>query len=362
MAIPAILCVTGPSGGGKTTLVERLIPALAAAGISVGVIKRSAAGLTIGAAGKDSARLAAAGARPSVAVGPHELVVERAAAVMPLVDVAATFCAGCDMVLAEGYKQSPHDKVLVLAGAEPVPPQVDPRTVRLRVTDRPEAVPGSVSRDDAAAVAAWIGGWLARRLRLRQGVIGAILVGGRSRRMGTDKAAMSVGGLPVLVRLAELLGERLGEAWLIGRPVPGVGLPQCVRWHLDLRPGLGPLGGIATALRVAGGDVPRAALVVACDMPALSGELLDLLLEQRDAALPASVLRGAGGRLEPLAAVYEPSALAHIENAFDTGAHSGAALSITRLLESIGAHAIDVPARLAGELTNVNTPEDLAGM
>ena len=358
MAIPAILCVTGPSGSGKTTLVERLIPVLCGAGIKAGVVKRSAVGLRIGSAGKDSSRLAAAGARPTVAVGPREMIVESREMSMPLLDVAATFCAGCDLVLAEGYKQSPHDKLLVLGAAGSAPGEIDPATVRLRVTDRPEVLPGSVGRDDVGAVAAWIGGWLARRRRLRQGVVGAILVGGGSRRMGTDKAAMRRGGQPVLARLAELVGERLGEVWVIGRPVPGVDLPQCVRWHLDLRAGCGPLGGIATALRVAGGEQPRAALVVACDMPALGGEVIDLLLECRRPERPVSALRSpAGGRLEPLVAVYEPGALGDIEKALDAGA-----LAVRRLLESVGAHAIDVPESMAGQLANVNTPEDLEAL
>jgi molybdopterin-guanine dinucleotide biosynthesis protein A len=217
-------------------------------------------------------------------------------------------------------------------------------------------------------VAAWVRGWLERRRRLGGGVIGAILVGGRSRRMGADKARMRVGGQPVLSYLAELLGERLEEVWVVGRPVSGIELPQCVHWHLDLRAGCGPLGGIATALRIAGAGAagaaagapgnpegPRAALIVACDMPFLNGRTLELLLEHRRADRLVSVLRNpVTGHWEPLAAVYEPGALREIEEALD-----GGMLSVTSLLESLGSHVIEAPPEIAGCLANVNTPQEL---
>jgi len=355
MTVPPILCIVGPSNSGKTTLLERVIPLLSAGGLKVGVVKQCASGLSMGPAGKDSSRLAAAGARPAVAVAPDGLLVHSAEAAAPLLDVAANFCAACDLVLAEGYKRSPHDKILVLAGDGSSPQKADVPAVRLVVGGAAEGSGGPAGPDDAAAVAEWVRQWLDRRRRLRCGVAGAILVGGRSRRMGFDKAALALEGRPVLVRLAELLAGWLGEVWVIGRPVAAVGLPQCVRWHLDLRPDCGPLGGIATALRVAAGRSPRAVLAVACDMPALGGELLDYLLEHRRPDRPVSALcHPVSGQLEPLAAVYEPQSLAAIEQALDAGR-----LSVRSLLESAGAHGIDLPPALAGQLANVNTPDDL---
>jgi molybdopterin-guanine dinucleotide biosynthesis protein A len=225
-----------------------------------------------------------------------------------------------------------------------------------------------IHRDDMPALAASVRAWLERRRRLSGDVIGAILAGGRSRRMGADKAALRIGGRPVLPDLAELLGGRLKEVWVVGRLLRHLELPPFVRRHLDLRSGCGPLGGIATALRIAGAQSPaapnsapgesadpQAVLAVACDMPRMSGDVIDLLLDRRRREAPASVLRNtATGLLEPLAAVYEPGALGPIEAAIEAGA-----LSVTELLESIGAHVIDVPPELAGHLGNVNTPAEL---
>jgi molybdopterin-guanine dinucleotide biosynthesis protein A len=228
-------------------------------------------------------------------------------------------------------------------------------SVRLVVGPQADAAKGIVGRDDVGAIADWVVAWLKRRLLLGRDVMGAVMVGGQSRRMGADKAAMQFEGRSVLPRLVELLGGRLPEVWTIGRPVAVAGLPQCVRWHLDLRSGAGPLAGIATALRVARANGPRAVLAVACDMPALTGDVLDFLLEHRRPEKYATVLRnGQTGFLEPLAAVYEPRILEPIEQALDAGERS-----VVKLLESAGAHGVEVPAELAAALVNVNTPDEL---
>ncbi len=209
---------------------------------------------------------------------------------------------------------------------------------------------------------------LGQRERLGRNVVGVILVGGAGRRMGRDKTQMRLGGRPVVSYLAEQLAIRTEEVWAIGRSSAGAELPQFVQWHLDLRPGCGPLGGIATALQLAGAassagregtgkgsGAAKAALVLACDMPFVSGHMLDRLLEARQPDRPASVFRNPmTGRIEPMPAIYEPMAIEAIDRALGDGR-----LAVTELLEAIGAHVIDVPEGLADELSNVNTPEDL---
>lgn len=326
MSIPPILCVSGPAGRKRAALLDRLVPALSAGGLKVAIIRQARAEPAAASPDHESLSLAAVGAEASISIRPDGLIMHGHVA-LPLLDLASMVGPGCDLVLAEGFERSPVDKIPVLPADEPF------------------------------AVAAWVHAWLERRRRLGMGVMGALLVGGKSRRMGSDKAAMRVRGQAVLPRLAELLGGRLGEVWGIGASARGVELPRCVGRHRDLRPGCGPLGGIATALRIAasGAESPRAVLAVACDMPSLGGRVLDLLLENRRPDRPATVLRnGVTGRLEPLAAIYEPRAAGPIEKALDAGA-----FSITALLESIDAPVVDVPAELAGQLANVNTPREL---
>jgi len=198
--------------------------------------------------------------------------------------------------------------------------------------------------------------------------LGLILVGGFSRRMGAPKDAMRVQGRSVLSCPAELLASRLGEVWAIGSLPPRIGRPRFLGWRPDYRPGYGPLRGIATALRIArgekarGGGValegprePRAVLVLACDMPGMAREAVDLLLEGRRPDRLASALGNpTTGRLEPLAAVYEPDALQEVERALEAG-H----LSPADLLQSLQTHEIETPVEIADQLMNVNTPRDL---
>ena len=360
MAVPPILCIVGPSGSGKTTLLERLIPALSAEGLKVGAIKHAASGPDILPAGKDSDRLAAAGAAPAIVAGPGGLAVQgQITPPSSPLELAAAFCEHCDLVLAEGFKRSAHDKILLVGPADESAPQDIP-SVRLVVSDSPASAPGGLHRDDLAGIARWVLDWRQGR-RAGEEVMGAILAGGRSRRMGRDKSAVCIAGRPVLARLAEVLADRLAGLWVIARPGGARPLPRCVRWHMDLREGYGPLGGIATALRIARASrldadkPPAAVLVVACDMPLLGREVADLLLRQRRPGSAATALRNPQtNRLEPLAAVYELAALETIERAIDAGR-----LAVTELLEALGARELTAPPEIAEQLLNVNTPEEL---
>lgn len=348
MAVPPILCVGGDSGSGKTHLIERLLPLLTARGLRVGTVKH-AEHVDVPAAGKDSDRFAAAGATPSVVIGPDALIATDAPAEAALLDAVGTFCGDCDLVLGEGLRRAPFDRILVSSGA--VERGGDGR-VRRVVAEGGEA---DFARDDADRVADWIVEWVERRGAMREGLMGAVLVGGQSRRMGTDKSRLVLAGRSVLAGLYELLAERVGEAWVIGRRPDAKGLPTSARWHLDLQAGQGPLGGIATALRIAGGDPARGVCVVGCDMPLLGGEVLDLLLSSRDRTAQATVLANPStGGVEPLAAVYEASAMESIEQALSAGRRG-----VRDWLAEAEATRIDVPAALAAQLVNVNTPQEL---
>ena len=129
---------------------------------------------------------------------------------------------------------------------------------------------------------------------------GYVLAGGRSSRMGREKALLPFRGGVLARSVAANVARAAGSATLVGRPevVGRLGFPAIA----DLYPGEGPLGGILTALHHSMADWN---LVTACDMPALTTPLLAALLEaaeglDADALVPA----GPSGRLEPLCAVY----------------------------------------------------------
>lgn len=110
-----ILGVAGYSGSGKTTLIEQLIPRLTVRGLRVSLIKHAHHGFDVDQPGKDSYRHREAGAQEVlIASGRrwalmHELRNEPE----PALDELLAHLSPCDLVLVEGYKQSPIPKLEV---------------------------------------------------------------------------------------------------------------------------------------------------------------------------------------------------------------------------------------------------------
>ena len=183
----------------------------------------------------------------------------------------------------------------------------------------------------------------------------ALLSGGRSLRMGQDKALMPFLGRPLILRILERLRPSVAEV-LVSTNHPEdyafLGLPL----HPDLKPGCGALGGLATVLAAARHPLVAA---VACDMPFASAALLEhesrLLFESgADVAIP-STPEG----LEPLHAVYRrDTCLPVVRAALEAGEYK-----MTAWLEKVVVHRVEAeeiarfdPGGLA--FWNLNTPED----
>lgn len=132
----------------------------------------------------------------------------------------------------------------------------------------------------------------------RQGWTGIVLAGGRSSRMGRDKAVVEYRGRPLIQHAIDILEPHVDELLIIGDP------RQYDRYGplaiADDAPGHGPLGGIVTALRYAWNE---RLIVLACDMPHIPASFIDSLKRSWDDEHDAVVAQ-CDGRLEPLAAVY----------------------------------------------------------
>ena len=109
----------------------------------------------------------------------------------------------------------------------------------------------------------------------------------------------------------------------------------------------GPLNGILSAFRR---DPVAAWFVVACDMPLLTAQSLDALIESRDLAKMATVFYDSEGRLpEPLLGIYEPAFGSVIDRAVAAGQYSP-----RRLLQQNDVQLLTAPD--VRELMNVNDP------
>ncbi len=106
MTVKAVSFVS-KSGTGKTTLLEKVIARLKERGYRIGAIKHDAHRFDIDHPGKDSHRLAAAGADTMLIASPEKLaVVKKHVASPPIEELLATYFTDVDVVLTEGFKQS----------------------------------------------------------------------------------------------------------------------------------------------------------------------------------------------------------------------------------------------------------------
>ncbi|MBI2170094.1 MAG: molybdopterin-guanine dinucleotide biosynthesis protein B [Actinobacteria bacterium] len=106
-----VVGVVGPSGVGKTSLAERLIARFSADGVRVGYLKHAHKGFSHDVPGKDSWRARAAGAEVVVLSGGDRFVIDGPDHVDPR--VLAAGMPACDLVLAEGFSDSPWPKIVV---------------------------------------------------------------------------------------------------------------------------------------------------------------------------------------------------------------------------------------------------------
>ena len=191
-----------------------------------------------------------------------------------------------------------------------------------------------------------------------QQVRGAILAGGGATRFGgKPKGLELVGGERILDRLVHTMEEALGEPPLLVANAPDAsGWRPDLRTVSDLRPGLGSLGGIYTAVVT----TPAPVVCVAWDMPFVSHALIQALaqgLTQYDAMLPQS--DGRRG-VEPLCAAYGPACASAISATLDQG--DLRAIGFHPLIQ-VGILPLDQVRTLADPdllFFNVNTADDLA--
>lgn len=184
---------------------------------------------------------------------------------------------------------------------------------------------------------------------------GILLTGGASRRMGTDKALVVVGGATLASRSAATLAAVCEPCVEVG---PGHSPLPSVR---EVPPGSGPLSAAVAgwwALRhEERHDGP--VIVLAVDMPRVTPELLGLLAAAGDPA--QSVVPEAGGRLQPLCARYAGDAMERAAELVVAGERSMAALlqavAFRRLAESDWAEAAPRDA-----FADVDTPADLEAL
>ena len=193
-----------------------------------------------------------------------------------------------------------------------------------------------------------------------------VLTGGASRRMGSHKPTLELGGRPLVVRVLAAAGRH--PALVVG---PGQGVPDGVPVVMERVPGGGPVSGIAYAVEavragvasdvtpdappeVTHGPQPDAVVVLAADLPFVTAEHVERLVAALEPA-DLAVTVDADGRTNWLCAAWRTDALeARLAALGDVGDAYGR--SMRELCDGIRTVRVDDPDGLAAD---VDTPADL---
>jgi molybdopterin-guanine dinucleotide biosynthesis protein len=190
--------------------------------------------------------------------------------------------------------------------------------------------------------------------------LGVILAGGASRRFGTPKALALVGGQRIVDRVLDALAGAVPEV-VVSANDPWLFDDLDLDVIPDVHSGIGPLAGIHAALHHAVERAWPGALVVACDLPYVTTDVLRLVVRRASVSPADAVVPESHGRYgsEPLCAFYSTECIPVVEAMIAEGEHRA-----HRLLERVRTdHVSLADIRPVGDphllFHNVNTVSDL---
>ena len=336
-----VLAICGARGSGKTTLLEAVIPELRAQGLEVGLVRLAASGGDAARAVADCGRLARTGCD------------------VHLIGLALARKRGQndDDRWAEAVSNLSHryDLVLVEGGGATELPSVwleSAKRTQRSVTGR--NVKMFLQRDAAPVddLLSFLRAWLPEAWRSVP-VLGGVLVGGVSSRLGTPKQLLRHAGLSLVERAVAALEPHVSSVVLLGwGRVP----PSCEALsRLSDVPGLaGPLAGILAAMRWSHGS---AWLFCPCDLPLVTPAAVEWLIGQRAPGRWTVIPRVTRAGVEPLFALYEPQARGVLE-----AMAAGGVLAPRLVAAHPKSFVPKPPRRLWPCWRNLNSPEDLASL
>lgn len=148
-----VVTVSGPSNGGKTTLIELLIPRLRKRDLSVGTVKHAHKGFEIDHRGKDSWRHTKAGSQATALIGPTQYAIVRQSEEEISCQQAIEMIAPVlDLVLVEGFKMMPGRKIVIDRECESRL-DIGPNACRIGI------FPADLNEDELELVAAFCSEW-----------------------------------------------------------------------------------------------------------------------------------------------------------------------------------------------------------
>jgi molybdopterin-guanine dinucleotide biosynthesis protein A len=178
-----------------------------------------------------------------------------------------------------------------------------------------------------------------------------VLAGGKSSRMGEDKAFLLLEGETLLSRALGVANSVTSNVHIVGDPIKFAKFGSVVK---DIYPERGPLGGIHAALMSTQTDLN---LMLAVDTPFVQNDFLDCIVQEARGCDAVVTLPRAGGNLHPLCAVYRREFAAAAEQSMLSGQNKIDLLFSkvkTKVIEETDLQRLGFCTEM---FRNINTPE-----
>ncbi|MGA2858855.1 MAG: molybdenum cofactor guanylyltransferase [Candidatus Sulfotelmatobacter sp.] len=188
---------------------------------------------------------------------------------------------------------------------------------------------------------------------LEPDVAAFVLAGGKSTRMGADKAFLALDGRTLLVRALDLARSVTHDVRIVGEASKFRVFAPVVE---DLFPACGPLGGIHAALRASGAELN---LILAVDMPFVPPALLPFLITRARSSTAMVTVARSGGGWQPLCAVYRREFAEVAQSGLREGRYKIDALFDAARTQAIGEEELEAAGFSASVFRNLNTKEDV---
>jgi molybdopterin-guanine dinucleotide biosynthesis protein A len=182
-----------------------------------------------------------------------------------------------------------------------------------------------------------------------------ILAGGKSKRMGFDKAQMEICGEPIVGLIIKQLRKVFDDIIVVTNS-PDSFKSLDARITQDKLKGFGPLGGIHAGLTLSKSEY---AFVTACDMPIISTEYAKYMMGIAKEKLPHAVISEKGDWIEPFHALYSKSLVDDIETNVGKGMYKIFDVLKTKNVIKVSEDKVREFSPDLGVFTNLNNIKDL---
>jgi len=303
---PPIIHVVGKKGSGKTDLMVGLIGSLSARGYKIAAVRHSPHDHKVDKEGTDTDRFKKSGAKGTALVTLDETsLFIPASEWKEKVSVMQNVFCDVDLILIEGGIKNSEYKIEVVKEDEDLLCAEDKGLIAVVGKAVKEDELSCFSAADIEGVASFIEGSF-----LVPVISAAVMAGGKSKRLGQNKALMQINGIKVLESVLNMVSPYVQKVMIITNTPEEYSFLD-VETAKDVRPGFGPLSGIHSALSLASSEY---VLVVSCDIPLVGSKQIEQLVSS---CRGHDITIFKHKNFEPLCAVYRRSCIDALNELID---------------------------------------------